>query len=41
MSKPTESPENKTFRVEGWLALAFFFAALAIGLLAAIIIPRV
>ncbi len=36
---PHESPENKTFRVEGWLPVAFFLAILAIGFIAALIVP--
>jgi hypothetical protein len=39
MSKPHESPENKTFRIEGWLPIAFFLGILAIGLIAAMIVP--
>jgi hypothetical protein len=39
MRKPHESPENKTFRIEGWLPIAFVFGILAIGFIAALIVP--
>lgn len=35
-----DSPENKTFRVEGWLPIAFFLAIVAIGFIAALIVPN-
>ena len=37
--KPRESPENRTFRMEGWLVVAFPLALLVIGLIAAIVAP--
>jgi hypothetical protein len=35
-----DSPENKTFRVEGWLPIAFFLAIVSIGFIAALIVPN-
>ena len=34
-----ESPENRTFRKEGWLMIAFPAALLLIGIIAAIVVP--
>lgn len=41
MSKkhPPESPENRTFRSEGWLMLAIPAALLLIAIVAAMVVP--
>ena len=39
-NKPYDSQENKTFRVEGWLPAGIFLGILAIGFIAALIIPH-
>lgn len=39
-SQNKDAPENRTFKLEGWMPIAFFVALLLIGILAALIVPN-
>ena len=39
-TKKSDAPENRTFKREGWLPIAFFVVLLIVGLIAALIIPN-
>jgi hypothetical protein len=40
-AKKNSSPENRTFKLEGWLPIALFAGLLLIGFIAALIIPSI
>lgn len=39
-TKKHDSPENRTFKLEGWLPIALVAGLLLIGFLAALIVPN-
>ena len=39
-SQNKEAPENRTFKLEGWMSIALFVALLFIATLAALIVPN-